>query len=180
LIKDFTQKKKRASRKTDEQKLRGEKSVKDSHRELIKMSQDYLKKSEDVLKSIGESNSLTLKDLVLVDSISNYSSHAVRQIDQINRRVLQGEVIPHEEKVFSIFEPHTEWISKGKAGVPVEFGIRVCILEDQHQFILHHRVMEKETDDQVAVPMIIETKVNFPTMTSCSFDKGFHSKEKKS
>jgi hypothetical protein len=43
--------------------------------------------------------------------------------------------------VFSLFEGHTEWINKGKAGVPVELGLRVCILEDQNGFILHHRVM---------------------------------------
>ena len=49
-------------------------------------------------------------------------------------------------KIFSLFEPQTEWISKGKAGVPVELGLRVCILADQHPFILHHHVMEKQTD----------------------------------
>jgi hypothetical protein len=27
------------------------------------------------------------------------------QIDQIHRRVIEGEVIPHDEKVFSIFAP---------------------------------------------------------------------------
>ena len=48
------------------------------------------------------------------------------------------------KKVFSIFEEHTEWISKGKAGVPQELGLCVCILEDQHGFILHHHVMEKQ------------------------------------
>lgn len=41
--------------------------------------------------------------------------------------------------------------SKGKAGVPVELGLRVCIIEDQYQFILHHRVMEKETDDKIGL-----------------------------
>ena len=37
-----------------------------------------------------------------------------------------GEVIPHAEKVFSVFETHTESISKGQAGVPVGLGLRVC------------------------------------------------------
>ena len=81
--------------------------------------------------------------------------HAIRQIDQTKRRVILGEVIPHAEKVFSIFEPHTEWISKGKAGVPVELGVKVCILEDQYQFILHHQVMQQRTDDQVTVSMCV-------------------------
>ena len=55
--------------------------------------------------------------------------NAVRQIDQIDRRLLKGETIPQNEKVFSIFEPHTRWISKGKAGCPVELGVPVCIIE---------------------------------------------------
>ena len=62
---------------------------------------------------------------------------------QIKRRVIEGEKIAHAEKVFSLFQPHTEWISKGKAGVPVELGIRMCVMEDTHGFILHHRVMKK-------------------------------------
>ena len=58
--------------------------------------------------------------------------HAVRQIDQIDRRLLKGKTIPQNEKVFSIFEPHTRWISKSKAGRPVELGVPVCIIEDPH------------------------------------------------
>jgi hypothetical protein len=107
--------------------------------------------------------------------IEGYLQHAKRQIDQIDRRVIKNEIIPHAEKVFSLFEPHTEWISKGKAGVPVELGVKVCILEDQHQFILHHHVMERQTDDQIAVTMVTEAKKRFPTLNACSFDKGFHS-----
>ena len=108
--------------------------------------------------------------------LDGYLAHVTRQIDQIERRVLKGEVIPHAEKVFSIFEPHTEWISKGKAGVPVELGVRVAILEDQHRFILHHRVMAKETDDIVAVPMVEAAQKRFPALRVVSFDKGFHSR----
>ena len=107
--------------------------------------------------------------------VEGYLQHAKRQIDQIDRRVIKGEMIPHSEKVFSIFEPHTEWISKGKAGVPVELGVKVCILEDQHQFILHHHVMARQTDDQIAVTMVTQAKKRFPMLNACSFDKGFHS-----
>ncbi len=114
--------------------------------------------------------------IALTETIKHYLPHAERQLDQINRRTLLGEIIPHEEKVFSIFEEHTEWISKGKAGVPVELGLRVCVLEDQMGFLLHHKVMEKQTDDKVAVAMIEETQVNYPLLKGCSFDKGFHSK----
>jgi len=107
--------------------------------------------------------------------IDGYIKHAERQIDQVRRRVLNDEVIPHDEKVFSIFEQHTEWICKGKAGVPQELGLKVCVLEDQYGFLLHHRVMEKQSDEQVAVAMVTEAKKRFADLSSCSFDKGFYS-----
>lgn len=77
--------------------------------------------------------------------------------------------------MFSIFEEHTAWISKGKAGIPQELGLSVCILEDQYGFILHHHVMEKEKDVDIAVMMVSETKRRYASLFRCSFDKGFYS-----
>lgn len=74
-----------------------------------------------------------------------------------------------------MFLPHTEWISKGKAGVPVELGLRTCVVEDQHRFILHHQVMQGLTDDMIAVNIIDETRQRFGTLSSVSMDKAFHS-----
>ena len=116
--------------------------------------------------------SLPVAMLIELDA---YIADIERQSDQIRRRVLRGERIPHAEKVFSIFERHTEWINKGKAGVPVELGLRVAVCEDQHGFILHHRVMEKITDEKIAIALVEETKARFPEVESASMDKGFHS-----
>ncbi len=170
-----TQQKKRISGKTEEKKAKSEKEMKQSHRDLITMAQEFIVKAAASLDKASALQTLNNRDLAQIEDIKGFIQHAERQINQIDRRVLQDETIPHDEKVFSIFQPHTEWVSKGKAGVPVEFGVKVCIMEDQHQFILHHRVMVKETDDKVAIPMVKETKSAFPNLASCSFDKGFHS-----
>ena len=69
---------------------------------------------------------------------------------------------------------HTEWISKGKAGVPQQLGIRVCIVRDQFGFILQHKVMENTTDDKVAVSIIFDAKQKFQNIKSCSFDIRCH------
>jgi len=106
--------------------------------------------------------------------IARFVEHAHRQIDQIQRRIFQDEKIDHAEKVFSLFEPHTEWISKGKAGVPVELGLNTCIMEDQYGYILYHQVMQGETDEAIAVEMVEETQVRFYNLKSCSFDGGFY------
>jgi transposase, IS5 family len=51
----------------------------------------------------------------------------------------------------------------------------VCVLEDQYGFILHHHVMEKQNDVDIAVMMVAEAKRKFAALSCCSFDKGFHS-----
>ena len=110
-------------------------------------------------------------------SISGLVAHARRQIDQVERRLLRGETIPHEEKVFSIFEEHTRWVSKGKAGTPVELGVPVAIIEDQYGFILHHQVLWEGEDVDVAVSMVQEAQALYPELRACSFDRGFHSRD---
>ena len=109
-----------------------------------------------------------------LSTVFDYIRHAERQINQIRRRVVLDEKIPHEQKVFSIFQPHTEWICKGKAGVPQELGLKVCVLKDQYGFILHHLVMEQQTDDKVAIAIAQGAKDRFGNLSGCSFDKGFY------
>jgi hypothetical protein len=163
---------KHSSSKDEEKRAAHEDDIKAAHKAYLDMAEVFVARAQATREKLSRLPILIPVPLVDLDG---YLGHASRQIDQIRRRVLQGERIPHEEKVFSIFQPHTEWISKGKAGVPVELGLRVCVLEDRDRFILHHRVMVKETDDQVAVTMIKDAKERFPRLTLCSFDKGYHS-----
>ena len=166
------QKLKRSTSKDQKKKEQRAKIIIEAHQEYIDVAGDFLRRAR---KTLNEATGGGVVVLALVLEIERYLAHADRQIDQIRCRVVDGEKIPHNEKVFSIFEEHTEWISKGKAGVPVELGLKVCVLEDQYGFILHHQVMQNETDDQVAVAMVTQAKVYCPSLTSCSFDKGFHS-----
>ena len=104
----------------------------------------------------------------------------MRKIDRVDRGLLKGETIPQNEKVFSILEPHTRWISKGKAGRPVELGVPVCIVEDQFRFILHSEIMWQGSDADFAAPMVEITRKLFPDFRAASFDRGFHSPENRS
>lgn len=170
------QNKKRSRAKAPEQQAKNEALIQAAHQDYIACAQGYLDKARQTLIELTKSGTTDVIDLARKIEIVGFIAHADRQIEQIRRRVILCEVIAHEEKVFSIFEPHTEWISKGKAGVPVELGVKVCILEDQHQFILHHQVMQSQTDNQVSVEMVTQAKKRFANLNVCSFDKGFHSK----
>jgi len=171
------QNKKRGKAKAEEQKKINEALIVKAHQEYLDVAGGYLDKARDTITTLKQRGYTSEFDEQKKREIEGFMQHAIRQIDQTRRRVILREPIPHAEKVFSIFEPHTEWISKGKAGVPVELGVKVCILEDQHQFILYHQVMEKQTDDQVAVSMVADAKKRFPYLNACSFDKGFHTPE---
>jgi len=145
-----------------------------AHREYTDAAEEYLEKANSTLAVLAETNRITA---ITYDTIKHYIRHAERQIDQTRRRVLKGERIPHQEKVFSIFEEHTEWISKGKAGVPQELGLKVCVVEDQYGFFIHHLVMRNSTDEKVGVPLIEATRKRYPQLVSCSFDKNFYTPE---
>lgn len=109
----------------------------------------------------------SLKDIISFISKTKTVSY------QLIRRVVEDEVIPHSEKIFSVFEEYTEWISKGKAGVPQELGVRIAIVEGDYGFIPHWKIMFQQTDDKVAVELVEETLKKYPLVKSFSFDKGF-------
>ena len=100
---------------------------------------------------------------------------AEKLADQVERRILQGEVIPPSEKIYSVFVPFTRWCAKGKAGTPVELGVPVCVVEDEQQFVLSCRIMWTENDVDVVPEIIKETQRKHSGLEGCSFDKGFWS-----
>jgi IS5 family transposase len=163
---------KRSTSKDKIKRAKRDRLIIDAHMAYVELASFFIDRAKETISSISSTNFM---DNLRIMEIEKYIVHAERQMDQIRRRVLEGESIAHHEKVFSLFEEHTEWINKGKAGVSQELGLKVCVVKDQFGFLLHHRVMQKETDDQIAVPIIKETKERFPQLVSCTFDKGFHS-----
>jgi hypothetical protein len=163
----------KSTSKNETKKAEREQQIKDAYIDYIDLVESYVVKCKKTIENIQRLESEIYNENL--KEIEEIIEKADLLLDQINRRAIKGETIPHEEKIFSIFEAHTEWIKKGKAGVLVELGVRVSILEDQHGFILNHIVMEKLTDDKVAVEIVATAKERFPNISSCSFDKGYYS-----
>jgi len=110
----------------------------------------------------------------LVAELTYYIGLTAYVVQLAERRVIHGETIGHDEKIFSIFEPHTELINRGKLPFPIEFGHRVFIVEDQVGFINDYQIMARGmTDEKVIVAMImaLQTRVQ-RRIKVASFDKG--------
>jgi len=117
-----------------------------------------------------------IKQEILLKELQQFKEYLDKQIDLVSRRILNGDKIPHSEKVFSLFEPYTEWIQKGKAGQRQELGLKLTVATDQFGFILCHKIIQKQQDKDVAVPIAKDLLRKY-NIQSMSFDKGYWAPE---
>lgn len=100
-------------------------------------------------------------DQILAASISreieHYTGLGVRVIDQARRRVLEGERVPNAEKLFSIFETHTELLKRGKAGKEIEFGHMIQIQQVPGKLITDYGVFERRPAEPALLEAALES-----------------------
>lgn len=75
---------------------------------------------------------------------------------QSRRASIDEEVVPAKERVFSIFEEHTELLKRGKAQKPCEFGHLVTLAQTAEKFITYYNVDEKSRHDTVHKDLVLE------------------------
>ncbi len=118
--------------------------------------------------------------LAKITELKYYYKMLLKHIDLLERRIIKGEVIPSDEKLYSIFETHAEWLSKGKKFNPVEIGHNVLIATDQFNFIIHHKVMYGQADALITQEVASTLTLKYPNqINSLSLDKGFYSLKNK-
>ena len=160
-------------------KGKDENQKKQSVKEYLRQAKNLLEKVEEVIKNPPIALDKEQVIMVIIKDLMKYKNYVTKFTDQIERRLLKGEVIPSEEKIFSIFEEHTEWLTKGKLNKKVELGLLLLVTTDQYQFIVDYKVMEKQRDAAQVGDLCDRIKKNYSgdTINSHSFDKGFWSKD---
>ena len=108
--------------------------------------------------------------------LEQYTPIVERIIDQAERRIFGGEAVPSGEKVYSLFEEHTELLVRGKAGKPVEFGHKVLIAQTGEKFISHYCVLPKREEDKDLLNAAIEAHRELfgRAPGTLAADKGFY------
>ncbi len=112
----------------------------------------------------------------LCGELDHFCGLADRLIAQTRRRVLDGEHVPVHEKIFSIFEPHTDLIVRGKAKTPVEFGHKVFLAESRHGLITDYRVLDGNPADAAHLaPSLTQHQATFGRAPALyAADRGFY------
>ena len=115
----------------------------------------------------------------LAEEIENYRLLGAQVVDQAQRRIFQGEQVPNEEKIFSIFEPHTELLKRGKARRNIEYGHMVQIQQSPEKFITDYGVFRKKPVEHKLLDPAAENHKDvfgkYPDTFSA--DKGYYERE---
>jgi len=151
------------------------------YRELIGITEEVVECARSALEATRKAPSKDLlSDLAaqeLQKEIERYCVLGDRVIDQTRRRVLEGEQVPNAEKIYSIFEPHTDLIKRGKVIMPVEFGHKVFLAESAQGLITQYKVLKGNPSDEDHVePSLQRHKDVFGSVPQLyGSDRGFFS-----
>jgi hypothetical protein len=109
------------------------------------------------------------------EKLASFHTMLDKHLDLVERRLLNEEKIPALEKLFSLFEPHPEWIQKGKHRPNVELGHKFLIATDQNQLIQDYAALLKEAEMDQSIPVTdrLRGRYGAGSVASLSFDKGF-------
>jgi IS5 family transposase len=112
----------------------------------------------------------------ILREMDGYDPLTEKVIDQASRRILEGERVPNAEKLFSIFEPHTELLIRGKVAKPIEFGHMILLQQVEEKFITGYDVFEHRPTDASLVDAVLRShqKTFGQLPESFAGDKGFY------
>jgi transposase, IS5 family len=153
----------------------------DKYRKLILITEEVVESARKVLKQThkarGKDRLADQQIRELRKQIDHYCGLGDRVIGQARRRVLEGEQVPDAEKIYSIFEPHTDLIKRGKVQTPLEFGHKVFLAESAQGLITQYEVLQgNPPDEQHVEPSLERHKETFGHAPELyGSDRGFFS-----
>jgi transposase, IS5 family len=154
-----------------------------TYRELIAIAEEVVESAGKALRQTRKARGKDMiADLAIAETrkeIEHFCDLGARVIDQSRRRVLNGEQVPTAEKIYSIFEPHTDLIKRGKVQTPIEFGHKVFLAESARGLITQYEVLDgNPADEQHVVASLERHKQAFGDVPKLyGSDRGFFSEQ---
>jgi len=151
--------------------------LRSEYQELLALASTITGRAREFCQKLSSGGSVLV--MAAVAEITVFLDRTEHVMSTARRRVILGEQVPNEEKLFSIFEPHTQLYKRGKAGEPVQFGRLALVYEDGAGFITHHHLLARDVADRDVVveqTRIVQERLG-GKIRCASFDRGFHSPE---
>jgi IS5 family transposase len=129
-------------KKTDAAKSTG----RQQYQALLEMTRKTVTWAQQTTKHLR--NCCDAKAQRLAQTLETFLPRTEQVIDQTTRRILQGEQVPAQEKIVSLFEEHTDIIRRGKESRPVEYGHKVWLNEVEGGLVSHYRILQGNPSDE--------------------------------
>ena len=127
--------------------------VKQGFRTLIRRVRWIVEIAEQFCQSTASRASLPLMGLAA--ELESFLPAMQQVVSQASRRD-EGETVPARDRVFSIFEPHTELIKRGRRNKPIEFGHAVLLCQTREKFITDYEAFEHRRVDCELTETVID------------------------
>lgn len=150
--------------------------LKSLYGDLISRVALLLERACELVNYVKNASSSTAT-ILRISEIQHWTELTQQVCGTARRRVLLNENVPNSDKLFSLFETHTQLYRRGKAGQPNQYGRLVLVYEDGAGFISHYHLMDRTAKDQDVV--VEQTRLaqqkHGGRIETASFDRGFHS-----
>jgi IS5 family transposase len=123
-----------------------EEAGKHLYEELVELTKQVVGEARQSLGELQQYSCKTAKKMR--DTLENFVPLAEKVIDQTRRRVFENQSVPAQEKIVSIFEPHTDIICRGKETHPVEYGHKVWLNEVDGGIVSNYRILDGNPSDE--------------------------------
>lgn len=150
------------------------------YRDLLKVTNETMTQASDVVIQLAITPTADTKGAVarfmIEQEIKTVLELAKRVVDQTERRVLRGESVPANEKIVSIFEPHTDIIVKDRRDT--FYGHKICLTTGASGLVLDLVIEKGNPSDTTLAQKMVERvgSVLGKLPQQVSFDGGFSSR----
>jgi len=180
MVFSFTDHLRRAKRRNPEVlHAKNSNERKGSYRDLTNVTENMIGYAENGLKAIENYSWKSLEEMAVATWGAEQLKHCLplaRQVVcQTRRRIIEGESVPAQEKLVSIFEYHTDIIRKDRRDT--YYGHKICVTGGASNLILDCVVFEGISADSAFTGMMLDRQeyVYGRTPLKVAFDGGFTS-----
>ncbi len=175
VLRDRTRSAKRMAQQIGRQAQRGHEMAQSTYRRLIHTAQASLRQAQTVAEALAAQTEEAAS--ILRQQLGTFIPRVAQVIAQTTRRVLEGQKVPAEEKLVSLFEPHSQIIKRGKPQRDVEFGHKIWLDEVDGGIISHFRILDGNAADsqqwQASLDQHVQQFGHPPNLASA--DRGVYS-----
>ena len=147
-----------------------------AYQDLLRVAEEVVGWASQVQRALVQQGDVDLRAAAWAAELGRFLPLTRRVIEQTRRRVLEGEKVPADEKVVSLFEDHTDIIRKDRR--ETLYGHKICLTSGASSLILDCVILQGNPADATLASDMVQRQTGLygRAPRQAAFDGGFTSK----